>query len=75
MIEGEDALRVIVGKEETLIVLDAVALPPGPETVILYVVVLKGLTIKLPLTVVAPKFDDETLVALVEDQVNVELLS
>ena len=71
--EDDEALSVTVGKEETLIVIDAVALPPGPETVILYVVVDIGDTVIVPLIVVAPKFDEETLVALVEDQVSVVL--
>ena len=61
-----------VGGGETLIFTVAVALPPGPETVIKYVVATGGLTVVLPLTVAA-KFDEETLVASVELQVNVTL--
>ncbi len=55
----------------TVTVVVVVLSPPGPETVIVYVVVTAGDTVFVPFTVAAEKFESVTLVAFVVDHCNV----
>jgi hypothetical protein len=71
MVDGV-AVSVMVGSGQfTVTVTDAVACPPAPCTVMVYMVVFGTVTFFVPFTPEALKFDDTTDVAFVDDQVRV----